>query len=157
MVGSALILRPAAAIVLRTSAQIANFGNKGVGTVMPFGGGFSGGSVLRTVLTGLGIETVLDMFGLGLIGGGERPDAEEMATMIEEMVDSGYIQIPGLRRDGTTGANNWLHWNIEDDSARPFLTSEYIGRNFVNAVRKNERTPRYTSRPRPRGRTRRGS
>ncbi len=155
-----MLWRPGAAIVMRGAAQLTKLGSSqairipGMGGL---GGGGAAGGALRTALQFLGVETVLDLFGIGLLGGGDRDDADEMSRLIEEMVESGYIQTPGVRRDGTTGANNWLHWNIDDDDARPFLTSEYIGRSFVNAVRKNERTPRYSGRPRPRGRARRSS
>lgn len=157
IVSSALFL-PGAAIAVRGAASIMRAGIKvpqGAFGGLPGIGGMSGGGILRGVLTGMGVESVLDLFGLGLFGS-EPENADVLSDLIEEMVESGYINTPGVRKDGTHGANNWLHWNLDDNSARPFLSSEYISRNFVQAVRRNERTPRYRSKPRPAGRSRRG-
>lgn len=148
-----MVILPGAALVVRTAAQLTKIG--ATGGRGPLSGALSGG-ILQKALAAIGVIELADLLGFNIFGG-QRDDEDALLDLISELTDSGYIQVPGVRRDGTTGANNWLHWNIDDDSARPFLTSEYIGRNFVQAIRRNERTPRYTGRPRPRGRTSRGS
>ncbi len=156
---SSLLVMPAGALVFRGAVALTRLGSQGVtripgiGGLGGLGGGISAGGILRTALTGLGVESVLDLFGMGLFGAND--DEDKLADLIEDLVNSGYIRTPSMRKDGTSGSNHYLHWDTEQDDARPFLTSEYIGRAFVNSVRKNERTPRYTSRPRPRGRARR--
>jgi len=107
------------------------------------------GSILRTGLGVLGVASVLDLL-VGVLGFDDA-DADGLADMIEELTESGFIQIPERRRDGTESPLNWIHWNIAGQNDRPFYSPEYISRKFVAAVRRNERTPRYRGKPRPNG------
>ncbi len=149
------VVVPGAAIVIRTAAQLTRLGAGTGANVLGGVFGAGGSSILQRALQVIGVASIADLLGFNIFGG--RNDEDQLLDLVEELVASGFIQTPSARRDGTTGSNNWLHWDIGADDSRPFLTSEYIGRGFVNAVRKNERTPRYTSRPRPRGRARRSS
>lgn len=144
----AIQIIPRAATIIRAAAGISSAGKK-AGAAGGIMGGITGGSLFQKGLAALGILEVSSWLFSTFNGSSE---ADQLGELIQELVDSDFINVPGVRRDGTTGANNWLHWNLADSGARPFLTSEYINRNFVKAVQKNERTPRFRGRPRARGR-----
>jgi len=140
------MLIPAGALAVKAAAQLTAHGSKAGATGLvrlPFA--VTGSGALQAILTGIGVESVLDLFGIGLFG--DNPDsADNFAELVEELVNSGYIMTPSTRRDGTDAPTSWLHWHIDDDQARPFLTGEYIGRKFVNAVRTRERTASFRGR-----------
>jgi len=141
--GGAIAVVPRLLQVLRAAAGLATAG----------GNSAFGGSKVRAALGVIGVASIVD-FMISLF---DDPDITNLADMVEELVESGWIQTPGTRRDGTETPLTWLHWNIANADAKPFLNGEYISRKFVAAVRRNERTPRYSAKPRPRGRRARGS
>lgn len=157
-----VLVRPAGALVLKAAVSLTRASRRMGAAGSAFSGsaslpGLGGGSIgiLNTILAGFGVTQVMDILGIDFFGQ-DRQDADQLGLLVEELLQSGYIRTPGDRKDGSAAGDSWLHWNMDDDDARPFLTGEYINRNFVAAVKKNLQTPRYTGRPRPRGRSRRG-
>jgi len=148
--GMAIVLIPRLITVMRSAAAItvaSRAGSAAKGLNWAMAGGVTG-SVFSRGLAALGVVSAVDFF-LQMFNGSQ--DSELFAEMVQELVDSGWINTPGERRDGTETPQTWLHWHIADSDAKPFLNSEYINRKFVASVRKNERTPRYRGRPNVRG------
>ncbi len=130
----------------------------GTGQLTAVTGFLSGSGIVSKALGFLGIATIVD-FVIDLFGQNE-PDADIISELILDMMESNFVDVANPRSgDDATAVPSILVFDLSGNlnRGRPFLTWEYFSRNFVKAVRKNERTPRYRGRPTPGGRRRRSN
>lgn len=149
---------PLAVVVLNTAMAMRAAGSAGVAAA-PFAGfmGTTQGRIIGQLLAASGIDTVAgwaeNFLGIDIPMLGHSP--ETFNTLVEEIdaaIAAGAIDMPGPRRDGSNPPPiaTVLPHNGVLNRGKPFGIRNYISQNFVNAVRKDERTPRYRGRPRAR-------
>jgi len=116
---------------------------------MPGGSSIKGGLIFAG--GALGLSAIADaMFD------GDEEGLESFLDAFDSDFASGNILWGSYRRGDNAGepiAPNYLILDL--NQGRGWIADQYISKKFVAAVRKNERTPRYTSPPKPRGRSRR--
>ncbi len=121
----------------------------GTGTTTSILGFMTSRNLIQQGLAFLGIATAVE-FIISLFG--DEGDADDIAALMENMMESGFLDVAEKRRgDDNTAVPSIFVFDLSGNlnRGRPFLTWEYFSRNFVNSVRKNERTPRFRGRPRP--------
>ena len=149
---------PLALIALNTAMAMRAAGSAGVAAA-PFAGfmGTTQGRIIGQLLAASGIDTVAgwaeNFLGIDIPMLGHSP--ETFNTLVEEIdaaIAGGTIDLPGPRRDGTNPPPIAIVVPTDGglNRGKPFGIRDYFSRNFVAAVRKDERTPRYRGRPRAR-------
>jgi len=154
---TSLVHIPKLVAALHTMHRIRLVGMPIAGTTGGAFGFISGSSIIRNALGVLGLAGIVDLV-LDLFP--DRDDQDEIAELVNDLMESGFIDVADKRRGDDSNAVPAIF--IMDLSGglnrgKPFMVWEYFSRNFVKAVRKNERTPRYAGRPRPQGRRSRSS
>jgi len=84
---------------------------------------------------------------------GDEQMLDRMLGFIEQGIAEGSILWPTFRRGDNAGEQippNYLTFDLNKGTG--WIHQEHISKNFVNAVRRNERTPRYKSTPSPKRR-----
>lgn len=141
--GGAIIAAPLVplAVAILSRAGSAGGGFAFAGRAVGAMGGWRG--LLRAAGAVTLFDFVGEQFGIDLISDDERG--------LQGVLDSleGAIKPTALRRDGTPMPRNYLTINAQTGEA--WWHSEYYSKNFINAVRRDERTPRYRGKPTPGG------
>lgn len=141
------------ALAMRTAATAGTVA-RGAGFMM---GGSTQATIIKQVLIASGIDTVAgwaeSFLGIDIPMLGHSP--ETFNTLVEEIdaaIAGGNIDLPGPRRDGTNPPPIAIVVPTDGglNRGKPFGIRDYFSRNFVQAVRKDERTPRYRGKPRAR-------
>lgn len=149
---------PLALIALNTAIAMRSAASTGVAAA-PFAGfmGTTQGRIIGQLLAASGIDTVAgwaeNFLGIDIPMLGHSP--ETFNTLVEEIdaaIAGGTIDLPGPRRDGSNPPPIAIVVPTDGglNRGKPFGIRDYFSRNFVQAVRKDERTPRYRGRPRAR-------
>jgi len=104
-----------------------------------------------------GVASVIGVVGIGMlvdtVFDGDEEMLDRMLGFIEQGIQEGSILWPTFRRGDNSGEQippNYLTFDLNKGTG--WIHQEHISKNFVNAVRRNERTPRYKSTPSPKRR-----
>ena len=80
----------------------------------------AGRGLFRTIVGGLGIEAVADIFGVGFNDLFGPDEADRLAGLVEEMVDSGYIMWDPTDRRGQPREMEFVVIPIGNANGRPY-------------------------------------
>ncbi len=143
VVTAALMVPKLARALMGATSMVTARQAVGMGAFMP-----SAGGILSGIGAVLGINEIIDFLFP------DEPNQNDMADMIEELAGSGQILVPpkNPRFDDSAEPS---YFTLNRLNAQMWLHYKYHSGKSIAAVKRNERTPRYTSRPRPRGRSRR--
>lgn len=127
-------------IAARTVVAIRAAGYAGGG--LKLGGLLGGGGWLAKGMAALGLASLYDLIDdiLPWVGG-DKDHIVALMEKIDEELEDGRIFAPGPRRDGSTSPSNYL--TIDLNTGKAWIHPEYLTRQFVNAVRKNNDTKWY--------------